>query len=396
MDASGVVPSAGGTRRRHRVVLGCDAAFPSVVALLIGGVVSNDDGVGVPFLAPEAGSSSDEELVGRIVEMGRLLGSLHHQLVHAVAEYDRRALWRESGHSTCAAWIADTLGVALGTARQWLRVGHALAKLPSVDGAFAAGELSYRQVRTLVRIAVDHPDREAELLDLAKGTAPRDLAVSLAAWVEANEEPEDTERRHRSETGLSARTEPDGMGVITLRLPPAQYGAVMAAVDGEMMSGKAAGVASMDAFGHEPFPAGTRPSLGYQRAAAFMRLFADGGAKVRHEVIVHVRGDGNRLDDGTPINDNAVARLLPGSMVRAMIHDAEANPIDVSGRHRFPTERQRLVLKEREQRCECGASMFLEADHDPPFEESRRTVLRELKHRCSNCHRERHRDDRTP
>lgn len=366
--------------------------FPSVAALLIGDVVSND-GV-LSFLSPTTGSPTDEELVRRILEMGRVLGSLHHQLVNAVAEYDRRELWRESGHQTCAAWIADTLGVALGTAREWLRVGHALADLPAVDEAFAVGELSYRQVRTLTRIADDHPDREAELLDLAKNTAPRDLAVALAAWVEENEDPEDTDRRQQRETGLSARTEPDGMGVITLRLPPAQYGAVMSAVDAEMMAGRSAGSASTDAFGHDPFPDGTRPTLRYQRAAAFMRLFTGGGARVRAEVIVHVRGDGNRLDDGTPINDNAVARLLPDSMVRAMIHDAESKPINVSGRHRFPTERQRLVVKERHQRCECGASMFLEVHHDPPFEETRRTVVDELERRCSQCHRKLHRGDR--
>jgi hypothetical protein len=74
-----------------------------------------------------------------------------------------------------------------------------------------------------------------------------------------------------------------------------------------------------------------------------------------------------------------------------MIHDAESHPINVSGRHRYPTDRQRLVVKERDRTCSCGAVVLLDCHHEPPFEQSRRTLVDELELKCKTCHRRRHR-----
>jgi hypothetical protein len=133
-----------------------------------------------------------------------------------------------------------------------------------------------------------------------------------------------------------------------------------------------------------------RPSLAYQRAHALVALITGGGSGVVTEVILHVRGDGNTLHDGTPLSDNVVVSKLPQSFVRTMIHDAENRPINVSGRHRYPTKRQRLIVDEREPRCGCGSDALLEKHHEPPFEESQRTVVDELANKCPRCHRRRH------
>ena len=215
------------------------------------------------------------------------------------------------------------------------------------------------------------------------------VAVNLLYNVGArHEDAEDTGRRQQRETGLSARIEPDGMGVITIRLPPAELGAAMAAIDAAVMTTNHHPSASMDA---SEAGTATRTSLARQRATAFLTLLTNGGMRVSTELIVHIRADGNHLHDGTPINDHAVARLLPAAFVRAMIHDAEGHPIDVSGRHRYPTDRQKLVVKERQPACDCGATSFLVYHHEPPFEESHRTVVDELQIKCGRCHRDRHR-----
>jgi hypothetical protein len=334
------------------------------------------------------------ELGARIVLLGRRLGSLHHDLVRTAVAYDLSGMWATSGHSTCAAWIAETLAVSLGTAREWLRVGHALTTLPDVDASFHAGRLSYGQVRTLTRIAIDHPDRASELVDLAERTPARHLAVALAAWIAANEDPDALARRHRRETGLSARTEPDGMGVITLRLPPLHHGAVMAAIDATVMTTKSAQNASTDASSSHTVADDGRASLAQQRAAALVDLVTTGGASVATELIIHVRADGATLGDGTPIADTLAERLVPESFIRAMIHDAESHPINVSGRHRHPTDRQKLVVTERDRTCTCGATTFLHHHHEPPFEESKRTLVDELQLKCHACHRRRHAGDR--
>ena len=344
-----------------------------------------------PLLTLEADRAEALDLAARILHLGGRLGVLHHELVHCAAAYDDGGMWAFSGHSTCAAWLAETLAISLGTAREWLRVGHALQNLPQLDAAFAEGRLSYGQVRTLTRIAVDHPDRDAELVELAERTPARHLSLALARWTALHEQPEELERRHRRQTGLSARIEPDGMGLITLRLPPTEHGRVMAAIDSTVMrrtTTDSAENASADA--PSPRIVAPRATLAQQRATALLTLLTDGGARVSTEVILHVRADGCTLHDGTPVSDHAVARLLPESFVRAMIHDAKGHPIDVSGRHRHPTDRQKLVVDERQPTCRCGATAFLEYHHEPPFEESHRTLVDELETKCGRCHRLRH------
>jgi len=120
-----------------------------------------------------------------------------------------------------------------------------------------------------------------------------------------------------------------------------------------------------------------------------------GGGTVVTEVVMHVRADGCTLDDGTPIPGSVVERIAPESFLRALIHDAQARPINASGRHRHPSARQRRVVHERDAACvDCGATELLEYDHEPGYEESRRTVVEELRLRCWTCHRARHRKER--
>jgi hypothetical protein len=76
-----------------------------------------------------------------------------------------------------------------------------------------------------------------------------------------------------------------------------------------------------------------------------MELLREGGANIATEVIVHVRGDGCTLDDGTPITEHAVARLLPEAFIRLLITEANRLPINASGRHRHPTARQQRVAR---------------------------------------------------
>jgi hypothetical protein len=123
-------------------------------------------------------------------------------------------------------------------------------------------------------------------------------------------------------------------------------------------------------------------------------LLREGGASVATEVIVHVRGDGATMDDGTPIADHAVAGLLPEAFIRLLITEANRMPINASGRHRHPTARQQRVARERHaNRCVvCGSTDLLEDDHVPDYAQSGQTVVDDLEPRCARCHHERHRN----
>jgi hypothetical protein len=320
-----------------------------------------------------------------VVEAGRRWANGQYELVRSVAQLDESNEWVLDGSATCAHWVADALDVEVCTAREWVRIGRLLRGLPTIATAFEGRRLSYSKVRALSRVATSA--NEAELCRIAETVPAARFSHALAAWLQRHETPEETRKRHEGATGLTRRLDPDGMGVITLRLPPLEYGTLMAAVDAKVLVMQSSFRASADASGQWP-------SIAQQRAHALMELLCNGGAEVAIEVIAHVRGDGCTMDDGTPINDHAVARLLPDAFIRLLITEANRLPINASGRHRHPTVRQRRVARERHgNRCvDCGSTDLLEDDHVPSYAEHHETRADRLEPRCPVCHHRRHRE----
>jgi hypothetical protein len=320
-----------------------------------------------------------------VVAAGRRWAAGQDDLVRRVAELDASREWVLDGAVTCAHWVADALDVEVCTAREWVRIGRALRDLPLIAAGFEARRLSYTKVRALSRVAT--AANEAELCAIAERAPAGRFNHALAAWLQRHETPEETERRHEAATRLTRRVEPDGMGVTTVRLPPLAHAALGAAIDAKVLLGQPSLRASADAS--RPWP-----SIPRQRADALLDLLLDGGATaVNTEVVVHVRGDGCTMDDGTPLPDHTVARLLPESFVRLLITEADRLPINASGRHRHPTARQQRVARERHaNRCvDCGSTELLEDDHVPSYARSHQTRVDQLEPRCVNCHHARHR-----
>ena len=305
-------------------------------------------------------------------------------LILVLAPFDASGEWARDGADSCASWLSDRHGIARSTARDWVRVSHELSRCPTARDAFAAGRLSYSAARAVTRLTPQHADRAVELVELATSTAINDLPRTLASWVHRNETAEQQEDRHERETRLSVRTEADGMSVMTLVLPPADMAALLTVVDGEVQRGTG--------FATTP-RRNRRRSLAGQRARCLHHVVTNGaGASVTREVVVHVRGDGCTMHDGTPVSSHSVASLIGNSFIRALIHDIADKPIDATNRRRFPTARQKRVVDERQGgRCvTCGSTQLIEYDHDPPFATSRRTVVDELRPRCAVCHRDHH------
>lgn len=342
----------------------------------------------------------DAEQIGvraELARIGRRWSASLTRLVELAADLDESGEWALDGSPTCAHWIAGVLDIEVSTAREWLRIGRALRKLPSTAAAFGNGTVSYSKVRSLTRLAT--ADNEDELLEIASRTAPGKLSTALAAWSARHEDEATRNERHRRERGMRHRVEPDGAVSVTLRLTPEQWAVLGPTIDAEVLRGD----------GREPEPettesgedaSGTRrshvrwASLAQQRVDALIRIVSGGGSTVTTEVILHVRADGCTLDDGTPIAGSVVERLVSQSSLRAMIHDAQAHPINVSGKHRRHTDRQKRVVKERDGQCvDCGATAFLQYDHVPDFDVSGHTLVEETELRCSRCHKNRHARD---
>jgi hypothetical protein len=335
------------------------------------------------------------------------------QIVYVAAAFADSDEWRMLNAPTAAHWIAEAADIEVSTAREWIRIGRRLRDLPRLAASFLSGSVSYSKIRTLTRFAT--PDNEEELLALAVNTPAGRLRRAIAAWVGRTSSAEELDRHHQASRSCTWRTEPDGMIVFTVRLPPLQAGIVAARLERTVMADNRPRGVAADATADTE--AAARPTLPQQYADAFAAMAAStstNATSVVHrtaateagasessepsktepqvEVVLHVRGDRATLDDGSPIPGSVVERVAPSSFLRALIHDAAGRPINSSSRRRHPTVRQKRVVKERDRSCvDCGGSALLEYDHVPPFAETGRTVVEELELRCSPCHARRHR-----
>ena len=96
--------------------------------------------------------------------------------------------------------------MSLRTASEHVRVAHALAQLPAVTAAFAAGKISYSKVRAITRLIDPKKSEQAEPKsrprppdvrldgagDHVDDQPPDDASVGLVAW-----SPETVARHHR-------------------------------------------------------------------------------------------------------------------------------------------------------------------------------------------------------
>jgi len=75
-----------------------------------------------------------------------------------VAQIDDRRLWERDGATSMSSWLAGRYNLAWGTAREWVRVAHALRGLPRIAEAYARGEISWDQLRPLTKFATSETD----------------------------------------------------------------------------------------------------------------------------------------------------------------------------------------------------------------------------------------------
>jgi hypothetical protein len=115
-----------------------------------------------------------DELDQNILALCTRINAATYELLVMIREFDERAGWLQWGLDNCADWLAWRCDLSMTTAREKVRVAHALKQLPKISKAFAAGELSYAKVRAMTRVA--GRESEGELLAFAQ----RHTAVTVA------------------------------------------------------------------------------------------------------------------------------------------------------------------------------------------------------------------------
>src|SRR5512139_2543141 len=105
-----------------------------------------------------------ESLTHEIMELCGHLDAAEFRLLELIRRLDEAAPWGAWSMKSCAHWLNWRCGIALGAAREKVRVAHALVALPAISAAFQAGRLSYSKVRAITRVAT--PDNEATFVQL--------------------------------------------------------------------------------------------------------------------------------------------------------------------------------------------------------------------------------------
>ncbi len=386
--------------------------------------------------------------VDQLAALGCTLNADQYRLVRLAAQYDIELEWFERGFPSPATAIAEALDIHSSTAREWIRVGHALDALPRIHEAFRANQLTYAKARILTRRAT--PENEEDLLELASERSANRLTVAVAKFIAGEETDAERDLRHHDDRSVTMRTNADGMVLIRAVLPPNIGKHLVRVVESlvqriaktpfddsardvsretdfdasadassprtvttlQTLSGQHASADAPATSRVTPEPTmaqqlrqlrsawqpaesdeGAIPSLAQQRADAFSLLFLGKNIELVTEVVIHVRADGASFDDGTPLTESAVCQRLGASFIRSMIHDSERRPIDATNRRRHPTTRQKRVAMETHgHECvDCQRTDLLELDHNPPYEQTLHTISTELEPRCAPCHRARHR-----
>jgi hypothetical protein len=166
-----------------------------------------------------------EELDAEIGELSAHIDAATCRLLLCIAEFDRREGWGASGFRSCAEWLGWRVGLDLGAARERLRVGRALEKLPRIRAALASGEVSYSKVRAMSRVAA--PETEEELLEVARhGTAAHLERLTRLFRRCTNAEEREQAKRQHEQRYLTTWTDEEGMLCLRGRLP-AEVGAMV-------------------------------------------------------------------------------------------------------------------------------------------------------------------------
>ena len=174
------------------------------------------------------------ELRRAVTRMAAHINLADWRFIKLIAAMERTRSWREGGYCNLGNWLDHRCGLGPCAARERIRIGRALAKLPQIDAAFRGGVISYSKVRAITRVAT--PDTDAMLLAIAEGSSAAQLE-SLVRTYERVGKSDSGRTSSEQRRGLSWRYE-DGMLVITAAVPAERGALVIKALQQVVDGGK--------------------------------------------------------------------------------------------------------------------------------------------------------------
>jgi len=329
---------------------------------------------------------SIDELDIAIVSCAAHINAATYELLLLVRQFDERAGFLSWGLRNCAEWLAWRCDLSLTTAKEKVRVAHAIKTLPAISVAFSEGELSYTKVRELTRVATR--DNEQALLDFALRTTATHVAQRCRELRMGDEASIDTAASAFARRSLSIRRDPHrGMTIVRMELP----------LDtGELLE-KALDKARNDEVLNLPDPA--ESSWSARQADAFTNMvtgFLSGTGNEKpgnnnYLVTIHVDQSALQGKEGrSALPIETVKRLCCDSHVVVLTENEKGEPLSIGRKSRIvPKGIERAVRARDNNRCRfpgCHHRRFLDCHHVEHWSNNGETSLDNLMLLCTTHH----------
>ena len=179
---------------------------------------------------------SAAEVTDRLLTWAGRVAAGEAQLLAYLGEFDARCAWSGTGIQSCAQWMAWRMGMGLKAASERVRIARRLRQLPLTFGEFAAGRLSFTQVRAITRVAGEQD--EARWVEIARHASGSQLERLVRGIRRARSLTEAEKARRAGEPPapvaptMKVRYDPDdGSLRLTIRVSAEDGVAVLAAVE---------------------------------------------------------------------------------------------------------------------------------------------------------------------
>ena len=333
-----------------------------------------------------------EDLEDQIVNLSPRINASEYEFLVLLREFDLRQGWRAWGCLDCAAWLNFRCKIVPGTAREKVRTARALMTLPCISNSFAAGKLSYSNVRALTRVAT--PSNEQELLEFAVGATASQVEDRCRQMRNGDREvsSNDANRMHKGRW-LSRSRNADGSMSFTINLPGEQGELVMKAIELALSQEQRsleqlAGNDSLFALQADALLAIAKSYLsgGKENQATSRSSSAD-----NYQVIVHVDESALKNEGGeSDLPIESVRRLTCDGTVVPIIQDASGEPLNVGRKHRTVHPSLKRSLLARDKHCRfpgCTHDRWIDAHHVKHWADGGETNPANLILLCSAHHR---------
>ncbi len=325
---------------------------------------------------------SIDELATGICTLAGHINAANHRLLVLIAEFDRRKGWSDSATQSCAHWLNWKCGIAVGAAREKVRVAHALENLPRISAAMANGSLSYSKAREITRVG--NAGNEEYLLMLADHGTAAHVERLVRAYRRQQEAEELTrEQRQQGNRRVSFRYDDDGSLVLTCHLPAEAGALVMKALDVAVEGLPVHEV--VPAGGYGDVPAGTSGRIipySARRADALARIaesflahdVLESPGADRQQIVVHVAAETLRhrragcceIEHGPSIPADTARRFSCDASVVTLMEDEDGEPLNVGRKTRLISAPLRRLLTARDKGCRfpgCCNARYIDMHH---------------------------------